>query len=190
MAHWERICLPLQETQETWVLPLGQEDPLEKEWQPTPVFLPGKFHGQRSWAGCSPWGCRELDTTEHTHTKTLIDFFSNLRNRQFDIFIISLFDISTFHYSSVMTYCGFFMVQSVFSHLSAVHLPCWTGFYQVWMSLSGYKSEGRRWDNSNPMICDTLLPLSKDTLCSNCARNKKSKFVFPVLLYQMVLLKN
>ena len=30
-----------------------------REWQPTPVFLPGKFHGQRSLAGYSPWGCKE-----------------------------------------------------------------------------------------------------------------------------------
>ena len=35
-------------------LSLGEEDPLEK--QPTPVFLPGKFHGQRSLVGYSPWG--------------------------------------------------------------------------------------------------------------------------------------
>ena len=27
-----------------------------RKWQPTPVFLPGKVHGQRSLAGCSPWG--------------------------------------------------------------------------------------------------------------------------------------
>ena len=31
-----------------WVRPLGQENPLEVEWQPTPVFLLGKSHGQRS----------------------------------------------------------------------------------------------------------------------------------------------
>ena len=31
--------------QETWVQSLGLEDPLEKEWQPTPRFLPGEFHG-------------------------------------------------------------------------------------------------------------------------------------------------
>ena len=30
-----------------------------------PVFLPGKFHGQRHLAGYSPWGCQESDTTEH-----------------------------------------------------------------------------------------------------------------------------
>ena len=32
--------------------------------QPTPVFLPGKFHGQRSLVGYSPWGCKESDLTE------------------------------------------------------------------------------------------------------------------------------
>jgi len=33
---------------------LGWEDPWSKIWQPAPVFLPGKFHGQRSLAGYSP----------------------------------------------------------------------------------------------------------------------------------------
>jgi len=37
--------------------------PWRRKWQPTPVFLPGKSHGQRSLAGYSPWGCKELDTT-------------------------------------------------------------------------------------------------------------------------------
>ena len=32
-------------------------------WQPTPVFLPGEFHGQRSLVGYSPWGREELDMT-------------------------------------------------------------------------------------------------------------------------------
>ena len=36
-------------------------------WHPTPVLLPGKFHGQRSLVGCSPWGREELDTTERLH---------------------------------------------------------------------------------------------------------------------------
>ena len=36
------------------VQPLGQEDPLEKEWLPTPVWLPREVHGQRSLAGYSP----------------------------------------------------------------------------------------------------------------------------------------
>ena len=36
-------------------------------WQPTPVLLPGKFHGQGSLVGCSPWGRKESDTTEWLH---------------------------------------------------------------------------------------------------------------------------
>ena len=81
---------------ETWVWSLGWGDPLEKgkathcsimawripwttvqgvakNWrrkcQPTPLFLPGKSHGQKSLAGYSTWGCKESDMTEQlTHT--------------------------------------------------------------------------------------------------------------------------
>ena len=45
---------------------VGQEDPLEKEMQPTPVFLPGEFHAQRSLVGRSLWDCKESDMTEAT----------------------------------------------------------------------------------------------------------------------------
>ena len=38
--------------------------PERRKWQPTPVFLPGKSHGQRSLAGYRPWGHKELDMTE------------------------------------------------------------------------------------------------------------------------------
>ena len=37
---------------------------IRMKWQPTPVFLPGKSHGCRSLVAYSPWGCKELDTTE------------------------------------------------------------------------------------------------------------------------------
>ena len=61
----------VQETQETWVQSLGQENPLKREWQPIPVFLPGESHGQRSLVGYSPEGCKELDMTEATeHNNT------------------------------------------------------------------------------------------------------------------------
>ena len=40
--------------------------------QPTPVFLPGKVHGQRSLAGHSPRSRKESDTTEHIHTCTTV----------------------------------------------------------------------------------------------------------------------
>jgi len=40
--------------------------PWRRAWQPTSVFLTGESHGQRSLAGCSPQGHKELDTTEAT----------------------------------------------------------------------------------------------------------------------------
>ena len=52
--------------QETWVQPLGWEDPLEEGMATLPVFLPGEPHGQRSLEGYSPWGRKESDTTEAT----------------------------------------------------------------------------------------------------------------------------
>ena len=38
-----------------------------RKWHPTPVLLPGKFHGRRSLVGCRLWGHTELDTTERLH---------------------------------------------------------------------------------------------------------------------------
>ena len=38
-----------------------------RKWQPTPVLLPGKFHGSRSLVGYSPWGHKESDTIERLH---------------------------------------------------------------------------------------------------------------------------
>ena len=45
--------------------------PWRSKWQPTPVFLPGKFQGQRSLADYSPWGHRESDTTERPNNKSV-----------------------------------------------------------------------------------------------------------------------
>ena len=55
--------------------PWVRKIPWRKARHPTPGFLPGKSHGQRSLAGYSPWGHKELDTTEvdlaHKHTHDL-----------------------------------------------------------------------------------------------------------------------
>ena len=40
----------------------------KRKWQPAPVVLLGKSHGQRSLAGCSLWSCKKSDTTKHAHT--------------------------------------------------------------------------------------------------------------------------
>ena len=44
--------------------------PWRRAWEPPPVFLPGESHGQRSLAGYSPWGNKELNMAERAHTHT------------------------------------------------------------------------------------------------------------------------
>jgi len=58
----DSVVMNLPAMQETWVQSLGWEDPGRRKWQPTPVFLSGKSHRQRSRVDYSPWG-QELDTT-------------------------------------------------------------------------------------------------------------------------------
>ena len=62
--------------QEMQVWSLGQEDPWSRKWQPPPVFLPGKSHGQRRLVGYNPRGHKELDMTEQfsMHTRQGIVF--------------------------------------------------------------------------------------------------------------------
>ena len=64
--------------------------PRSGKWQSTPVFLPGESQGQRSLMGYSPWGHKELDTTECTHTQKHLQIAfhmpgSRLRNKTFPI---------------------------------------------------------------------------------------------------------
>ena len=62
-----------------WVRSLGEEDPWRRKWQPTPGFLPGESHGQRSLAGYSPWGRRESEMTENARTAFLKNLPATLR---------------------------------------------------------------------------------------------------------------
>ena len=63
---------PAQEMQETWVQSPGREGPLEKEGRPTPVFLPGESHGQRSLVGYTLWSDKESvrHDVKRQHTQT------------------------------------------------------------------------------------------------------------------------
>ena len=53
--------------------PWVRKIPWRREWQPSPVFLNGESHGQRSLVGCSPRGCRERDTDERLILSHFLD---------------------------------------------------------------------------------------------------------------------
>ena len=61
-----------------WFDPWAGKIPWSKKWQLTSVFLPGKFHEQRSLVGCSPWGCKESNAPECTHAHTQLQRLSFL----------------------------------------------------------------------------------------------------------------
>ena len=64
--------------------------PWRRKWQPTPVFLPGKPHGQRSLEHYSPWGCKELymTATEHTHTPSIDK--NSIQRKMYSVFFYFL----------------------------------------------------------------------------------------------------
>ena len=74
VAQWDRICLQCRRCKRRGFDPWVGKILWRRKWQPTPVFLPGESHGQRSLVGYSPQGCKELDTTEHTHTEIALLF--------------------------------------------------------------------------------------------------------------------
>ena len=51
---------------------LVRKIPLSREWQFTPVFWPGKFHGQRNLECYSSWACKESDKTEHIYIRVCV----------------------------------------------------------------------------------------------------------------------
>ena len=61
-------------TGDAGLIPGWERSPGSRKLQPTPVFLPGKCHVHWSLVSWHPRGCKELDTTEHTHTNTKIKY--------------------------------------------------------------------------------------------------------------------
>ena len=95
-----------------------------RKWQPTPVLLPGKFHGWRSLVGYSPWGHKDSDTTEWLHFLSLINypfiFFAH-----FSIQLVFIFPLicNSLHnlgiYFSVNFLQSFvFLLQSILGHIN------------------------------------------------------------------------
>ena len=66
LVDWASLVAQIVEhltaMQETLVQPLGRENPWRRKWQPTPVSVPGKSHGQKSLADCTVHGVTKGQT--------------------------------------------------------------------------------------------------------------------------------
>ena len=63
-------------------IPGSRRSPWRRKWQPTPVFLPGESHGQRSLVGYGPWGRKESDMTKHACRAFQVGIFNKLQKYQ------------------------------------------------------------------------------------------------------------
>ena len=75
VTNWVQNLPAMQEMQKIGVWSLGQENPLKRKWQPTPVFLPGKFHEQRNLMGYNPLG----------HKRVGLDWVTKATTKKFNL---------------------------------------------------------------------------------------------------------
>ena len=69
MAQQERIHLQCRRHRRLGFNPWVGKIPWRRKWRPTPIFLPGKFHGQRTLTGYSPYSHKESDMSDHARAK-------------------------------------------------------------------------------------------------------------------------
>ena len=103
-------------------------------------FLPGKPHGQRSLAGYSPWGLKESDTTEHTHTTAIFRIKSKCLSKCYIEFphpLIITFP-SDFIYSSMPSQLTMFPKDSLCS--LALTFPPQKSFFLVNLTVPPHPS--------------------------------------------------
>ena len=106
--RWLRICLQCRRPGfDPWVGKI----PWRRAWQPTPVFLPRKSHGQRSPVGYSPWDHKESDILSkvHTHTHT-----HTLRHRWHVLFDSSILEFILKLHSSMATFLFIYKRETTF----------------------------------------------------------------------------
>jgi len=120
--------------------------PWRKPWQPTPVFLLGKFHGQRGLVDYSPWGCKDLDMTEQLSTHTqILDRIQQWRLQLLDFCLGGGVFFKSFYF--FIFGCAGFLLLLVFSRAcvrtarAALWLWCMV-FSLQWLLLLGSMGSG------------------------------------------------
>ena len=79
VVQWERIFLQCRRHKKCGFSPWVRKIAWSRKWQPTPVSWLGKFHGQKSLAGYSPWGLKESDMTWRVRAHTCIHTHRGLK---------------------------------------------------------------------------------------------------------------
>ena len=171
--------------------PWVRKIPWSQKWHLAPIFLPGKFHGQRSVTGDSPWDCKELDMTEWlsiyiTVWEQLIHGFSSVVSTQYSKtfrFLLKLL-LGSLDPPAISRAQSYF--SSWVTHLSH---PVALGYFSLPTPLPTQHSWGHlaetsvvhtfSWLALSPYLCPEYsftLPLpSKPLLCRTCCPPRYSK---------------
>ena len=109
--------------------------PWRRKWHPTPVILPGEFHGQTSLADYSPWGCKELDMIEQLTLSLLPSYPASGTLTQFYLTsfceILKLLSLMTHNLTTGIRHYG-----SQISSILFVHKNDWDLFPSTFLTLS------------------------------------------------------
>ena len=113
--RWSRICLQCRRRRfDPWVGMI----PYRRKWQPTPVFFPGEFRGQRSLAAYTVHGVAELDMTEWL---TLPHFSVSIF--LFKLFLLKKFCFRLFIFKlKKLKYGWFTMLRCIAKWFSYIHM--------------------------------------------------------------------
>ena len=123
--------------------------PWSRKWRPTPVFLPGESHGQRSLMGYSPAGHIELDMTEHTYTHSIFPLYFINKHRDSCSWVTN----TETHKTSVQ----FSSVQSL-SRVQLFATP-WTAAHQASLSITNF------WSLLKLMSIESVMPSNHLIFC-------------------------
>ena len=107
--------------------PWVRKIPWRRAWQPTPVFLPGESHGQRSLVGYRPWSCKELEITEATK-HAYIDFPLNFISSYYLLVYRNAIDLFMLTSMLVNLLNSFFSSSSSFADSLGFYI------YMIWLS--------------------------------------------------------
>ena len=108
----------MQETQEMWVNPWARKIPWRWKWQPTPVFLPGKSHEQRSLVGYNLWGSQKRRT-----------WLSDKQQHNIHYSILITKSFTSIHHHTIDSLYSFNLCVPLFLFLKTFYfvLGCWEG---------------------------------------------------------------
>ena len=122
-----KVVKNLYTLQETEVWSRVGKIPWRRAWQPIPVFLPGKFHEQRSLVGYSPWGHKKSDTTEQQ-----IPSLSHVSTDWFQMYLFFTLDYD-FTLCYILNCCALWPLGAPSSWL--LYPPDWSHSFIFWALL-------------------------------------------------------